>query len=139
MKHHSHHVGTSPISPGVALMNLWQALIRATAALLLMATLVTPALAEVACAEESVVHLQEAVGVTAAAGDMLSSPPQQQDQNESGSPAGHCAFTHGHCAGITVLGSAAASISRIPMSYALTRATPLAPGAVDTPHHPPNA
>ena len=123
---------------GMVFMNLWQAMVRATAALLLMATLITPALAEVVCAEESVVHIQEAAGLTAGSGDELTSPERTQEQDE-GAAAGHCAFNHGHCAGIAASGSAAASFPRLPTSYALARPAPLVPGAVDTPHHPPNA
>jgi hypothetical protein len=122
----------------MALMKLWKAIARAVAALLLMVATVTPALAEIGCAEESLTHLEEGLSAGEHAAE-LASAGQSDDQDEQSTPRGHCAFSHGHCAGILPVSSRAAELPRMAAAYGLTRVTPLAPTSPDTSERPPNA
>lgn len=110
---------------------------RALAALLLTVATVTPALAEIGCAEESLTHLEEGLS-TAELADELTSEGQSDDQDEQSTPRGHCAFSHGHCAGILPVSSGAAELPRMVAAYGLTRAAPLAPTSPETSERPPN-
>ena len=88
----------------MTLTRLWKAIVRTVAAFLLLATFVTPALAEIGCAEESIAHLEE---------DGFSSLPDQHEMTSGDSQpdgqaavADHCAFSHGHCAGVPATAAA---------------------------------
>lgn len=134
----SHPNKNSPISDRMALTTHWKAMARAVAALLLMVATVTPVLAEIGCAEESVTHLEERLSAGDHA-DELTSEGQPDDQDEQSTPRGHCGFSHGHCTGILPLSSSAAELPRMVAAYGLTRAAPLAPTSPDTFERPPNA
>ncbi|TFI58425.1 hypothetical protein E2493_09830 [Sphingomonas parva] len=119
-------------------MKLWKAMVRATAALLLMAAIVTPALAEIGCAEESVTHLSEALNAGEHAAEVTAAG-QSGDQDNQGMAVGHCAFSHGHCAGLPSVSNATAPSPRVAAAYGLLRTSALAPASLDTPERPPNA
>ena len=61
----------------MVLSKVWNAIVRATAALLLLATFVTPALAEISCAEESIVHLQGSIAAAATDDHAVASDEEQ--------------------------------------------------------------
>ena len=82
--------------PPMNLAAAWNAIIRAVAALLLMIAAATPALAEISCAGESVVHIE----ALSADDEHEAAGPDQSDQERDKGQPGHCAFSHGHCAGI---------------------------------------
>ena len=99
----------------------WKAMVRAVAAFLLLATFVTPALAEIGCAEESIAHLQDDVISPSSDQHEMTSSDAQRDDNQK--VADHCAFSHGHCAGLT---AAAASNYEVPAAMAAYASSPAA-------------
>ena len=121
------------------LSKVWNAIVRATAALLLLATFVTPALAEISCAEESIVHLQDSVASAATDDHAVAPEPAQPGGDEKGGQAGHCSFSHGHCAGIPA--GSARSEQHVSPSNEYTRVTakPLPASSLDAPERPPSA
>jgi hypothetical protein len=121
----------------MALMKLWKALVRAMAALLLMAAIVTPALAEIGCAEDSFSHIEESLGAGEHA-ERLTTDKQSKDQDGQGAPVGHCAFSHGHCAGIPSVSSDAAKLLQPAALYCSMPTAPLVPTSLGTPERPPN-
>lgn len=118
-------------------MKLWKALVRAMAALLLMAAIVTPALAEIGCAEDSFSHIEESLGAGEHA-ERLTTDKQSKDQDGQGAPVGHCAFSHGHCAGIPSVSSDAAKLLQPAALYCSMPTAPLVPTSLGTPERPPN-
>jgi hypothetical protein len=72
----------------------WRSICRMLASLLLAVMIATPAIAEIACADDELTHVTSAATGEVSAGSAL--PP---DGNDPASPeqAGHCAFNHGHC------------------------------------------
>ena len=125
-----------PMMRAVSLSKILQAVLHAMAAVLLFMSVAAPAMAEIGCAQEASIHLENDRG---AVGVDIASDGQSQPEDESGAPRGHCAFSHGHCAGIAAVNAGAARRLLVGPAYALATAKPLAPGAVETPHHPPNA
>lgn len=119
------------------LSKVWNAIVRATAALLLMAAFATPALAEIGCAGDSVVHL--AAGPSSS--DEVSiayEPDGSSDEERSGQPD-HCGFGHGHCAGIAAGAARGAELLLTPSSYAQLASRPIGARSLETPERPPNA
>ena len=135
---HSQSKRNPPICYWMGFLKIWHAMIRATAALLLMAALATPALAEIGCAEESVVHLQDTI-LTDYHGDAIATNDQSDDDQQKVPAKSHCAFNHGHCAGIPVNGSAAVQSQRLAVSYGIPKAMPLTAASIENPERPPNA
>lgn len=116
-------------------LTVWHSLVRAAAALLLLVAFVAPALAEVGCAKESAVHLQEPG--TSSHGDL---PTVSQDEPPTGEQeqeqAGHCAFSHGHCAGLasaSARSDAAIAPAVIYDPLAVRILTTISPDAVERP------
>lgn len=115
----------------------WNAIVRATAALLLAMAFVTPALAEIGCVEESIVHLQDSYG-SGAGEQAASDPAEPDDESRTGQPD-HCAFNHGHCAGLlTTTARTEQSLSHSDR-YMRLAARPLTANALDAPERPPSA
>lgn len=125
-----------PMMKAMSLAKLGQAVLHAMAAFLLCVSLAAPAMAEIGCAQENSIHLEDNQG---AGGIVGASDRQSQPEDDTGTPQGQCAFSHGHCAGIAVLSAATARRVILPPAYDLWTAKPLRTGAVETPHHPPNA
>ncbi|QAY75316.1 hypothetical protein [Sphingosinicella sp. BN140058] len=120
----------------MALLKLWRSAMRAVAALLLL-TFATPALAEIGCAGESVAHLR--AGAVAGADDHATADTDNRSDPDKGSPKGHCAFNHGHCAGIPSSARDAAVPVMATVEYRSTPARPLMASPVDMPERPPSA
>ncbi len=120
------------------LSRTWHAIVRATAALLLLATFVTPALAEVACAEESIVHLEDSRSSAVADDHRGVSEEGQPNEGENGQ-LDHCAFSHGHCAGIAVGSGRSEPAPSAPAKYASLTAQPLTARSPAAPERPPAA
>jgi hypothetical protein len=113
-----------------------QAVIRALTALLLLTAFATPALAEIACAGDTIVHLEDRA---VSSGDLDVSAQSDPTDRETGGQTEHCAFSHGHCFGIA---SAAARSERVLpsiASYDGMAAPPLAAHNLDAPERPPAA
>lgn len=118
------------------LSKVWNAIVRATAALLLMAAFATPALAEIGCAGDSVVHL-----AGASSSDEVSiapAPDGSSGEERSGQPD-HCGFGHGHCAGIAAGAARGAELLLTPSAYAPLASRPIGASSLETPERPPNA
>jgi hypothetical protein len=122
----------------MTLVGLWQAVIRAIAALMLFLAIATPALAEIACAGERVTHLQAGERVGAKGQVTSGGDPQQQDE-EDASTIEHCAFSHGPCVGIPADTNTSIELLTLANRYGRSVSEPLTPELVGTPHHPPNA
>ena len=120
------------------LSQVWNAIVRATAALLLMAAFATPALAEIGCAEDSVVHLQEAGASSLDVSSIMSQPDGSSGEDRSGQPD-HCGFGHGHCAGIPAGTGGGEEFLLAPGSYAQLASRPIGARSLETPERPPNA
>lgn len=114
---------------------MWRKAVKGAALLLLALAFVTPAMAEVACLEDSVSHLQ-ADGSAAAE----ISAGGEQESNGSREKAGHCAFSHGaHCAAVQPASATAKAWEASASSFAGVPARPLIPSSRDGPERPPRA
>jgi hypothetical protein len=124
---------------GVIYARVWNAIVRAAAALLLTVAVVTPALAEFACAEDRIMHVL--VDETSAAWDEEASVAKDAHGNENRSTgqAGHCASNHGHCTGLPVSGAQSDRAVPTRVSYVATALSTGASSAPDTPERPPSA
>lgn len=120
------------------LAKVWNAIVRATAALLLMAAFATPALAEIGCAGDSVVHLAAGVSSADEISIIASAPDGSSGEERSGQPD-HCGFGHGHCAGIAAGAARGAELLLTPGSYAQLASRPIGARSLETPERPPNA
>lgn len=99
----------------------WNAVLRAVAAVLLMLTVATPALAEVGCASEAVAHLADGSAGAAHQADASGQPDGGHEEGQ----AGHCAFSHGHCTAIPPAASADTEPMPIRASFARFVADPM--------------
>ena len=133
----SHRLPLSVKAAGMFFSKVWSAIIRVTAALLLFATFVMPALAEIGCAEESIAHLQD--GGSEADQPQVASSDEPQGDQETGSQPDHCAFNHGHCAGIATASARSDHSVADANSYVRLASRPLVANPADAPERPPSA
>lgn len=113
-----------------------RSLCRLLASLLLALTIATPAVAEIACADDALMHVSDSVMADQAAGAEL---PDDGDEPALPDQAGHCAFNHGHCNAIAAVPAAASS--RFPIQVAFAQLAPprLARIAPAGPERPPQS
>lgn len=91
-----------------------QALARAFAALLLAFAIASPAVAEIACAADSIAH-----AAPVAAEDHHAQDEADGDHETAPDPENHCAFSHGHCGGLAGVGALSVEGPAPPLSFRL--------------------
>ncbi len=116
-------------------MRIWKALVRCSAALLLLATFVTPAVAEIACAQGCIEEFSLDHSGTATI-------EVQDDQRSDGSgdttgTVSHCALGSGACAGILIDTPRSTGAKVASTGFTAPTAVPLVPSGPDGPERPP--
>lgn len=114
------------------------ALVRSTAALFLLATFATPALAEIGCAQGCIEALEaehQSAGLLADYG--ADQPPLSNPAEKPG--VGHCAFGSGACTGILVETSGTVLLQSLPTALVLPHAIHVTVTAREGPERPPRA
>lgn len=135
----SRHPILFAMTSAMVLAKAWNAIVRATAALLLMVMLATPALAEIGCAEESIAHLQGDGDAAQTDGHAVASEQGEPDDERLGGPTGHCGFSHGHCAGIATSNARSEGPAVTVPAYVFGASTPIRGRSLDAPERPPAA
>lgn len=127
------------MTPDVLLGRAYRAVIRAAAALLLALTMSMPAVAEVGCARDSVAHLELGTGSGDFVDDAHPGDESGQGDENEGRQAAHCAFSHGHCAGLQPAVIPGERTMKAPVTYPMAAARPMCAQTATAPDEPPRA
>lgn len=112
------------------------AIVRATAAFLLAMTFVTPALAEIGCANECIAQLE--VGAPSVDPQQAFQDGQTDNDSER-APVDQCAFGPCNYASVAAAGPAIEKSPLTSLPYMTLAAYPLATSWTDAPERPPSA
>ncbi len=124
----------------VILVRFWQAAVRAMAAIVLLMAVASPAFAEIGCAEDTAVHMQREASISAADDhETVTEQGRESKRDDKGAPIGHCAFNHGHCAGIPLSSASQTRMALPVIKFDFHKYQPLAATLLDTPERPPAA
>lgn len=123
----------------MVLTKVWNAILRAAAALLLALAIVTPAMAEVACAEDTIMHLFADSAPAAIDGKADVSTEDRDNQKRTPDQPGHCSFNHGHCAALPMTAPRGEQPLASSVSYMSAMVSPAASSSPGTPERPPSA